>query len=420
MKKIAALCLLLTVCFNAARAVVVQKFSMKNGSVYYGFIVSQNTQGNMTISAERSKVCVSGKQAQILREYRQPEEKLSKEWVEWAQQNNAFIEENGVNNLCMADVSVTNNLNETQTYKNVCLIEKGYRVSFVSMDPSKFTIQWGDVLTIQAERRKRVELSGINVCYKLANGEQYEGQYAEETEHTLSLYDNQGMKRTFAIEEVVKCKSVAINNKQDFFEQCPTLDKVITREGQVFEGYIVEQVYERANNALTIKLMDGSLRTIKMDEVKETQRFENKGGYKPILDFIVEKDQFFIDRKPCKWTLMQENDNSVNISGETFKEACVKFDSSQVAEARCLNLEYNIKTWKTLPDLQLIELKKAENRKSVQLQFTYKNLAISSVRATKEETSVNGTVKVTYKVTKPGFYALYNPETRKALLIYVK
>ena len=77
---------------------------------------------------------------------------------------------------------------------------------------------------------------------------------------------------------------------------------------------------------------------------------------------------------------MQENENSVSISGEAFKEACVKIDSSQVAEARCLDLEYNVKTWKTQPDLQLIELKKAENKKAVQLQFTYKNLAISSVR----------------------------------------
>ena len=60
MKKLALLCMLLASSYGLMRAVVVQKFCMKNGSVYYGFIVKQNTEGNMTISAERSLISLPG------------------------------------------------------------------------------------------------------------------------------------------------------------------------------------------------------------------------------------------------------------------------------------------------------------------------------------------------------------------------
>ena len=58
--------MLLASSYGLMRAVVVQKFCMKNGSVYYGFIVKQNTEGNMTISADRSLISLPGKQVKIL------------------------------------------------------------------------------------------------------------------------------------------------------------------------------------------------------------------------------------------------------------------------------------------------------------------------------------------------------------------
>lgn len=414
-------CWLLMLCFVVAKAVVVQRFNMKNGSVYYGFIMSQNTQGNMTISVERAKVCVPGDRVQVLREYYLSADSLSKGWAEWAQQNDALVEVNGVRQLHLADVCVTDSASNTaQNYKGVCLVERGYQVSFVLMSPCVFAIEWRDVLAIQTEKRKRVELSGINVSYELANGERYVGQYAGETEYSLSLYDSLGMKRTFAVDEVVRCKSEAINRNQDFFEQCSTLDRVITHDGKSFEGYIVERVYEEANNGMTIQLKDGSLRTIKMEEVKEMQRFENKERYKPIMDFLVAKDDFFISRQQCQWTLMEEEGNTLGVEASVFKKACVSLDSAQVAEAGQFCLECNAMTFKALPKLQLIKLQRTEGRKMVNLQFTYKDLAINALRPIGAETSVNGTVKVTYKVVQPGFYALYNSESRKALFVYIK
>lgn len=93
---------------------------------------------------------------------------------------------NGVKKLRLADVSVIDSTSTSQ-YRGVCLTEKGYHVTFLSMQPVTHTIRWDDVSAIQSDRRSVLELSGINVRYDLANGSSIEGQYAEETASSLSL-----------------------------------------------------------------------------------------------------------------------------------------------------------------------------------------------------------------------------------------
>lgn len=404
--------------FGMMRAVVVQKFCMKNGSVYYGFIVKQNTEGNMTISSDRSLISVPGKQVKILREYAQPESELSKAWAEWAQTNHALFTDNGVKKLQLADVSVTDSTSTIQ-YKGVCLTEKGYHVTFLSMQPATHTIRWDDVRAIQSDRRSSLQLSGINVRYDLANGGSFEGQYAEETPQSLSLFDAQGVKHTFAIDEVVKMRSMAINEKQDFFQQCPTLDHVKLRGGETIEGYIVEQVYDGDKSTLTVKTRDGQLRKVRMDEVTENQRVENSEDYRPIMDFLVESGQIFLNRQLATSKSMTEADNVVSIAQDSLKNVCLKVprDGGKAAE---LILECNDEFFSTLPELQLIKLTQVEGRKSVSYQFTYKNLATQAIRPKKSECSVNGTRKLTFSIPSEGTYAFFNAKSRKAFFVEIK
>ena len=417
MKKLALLCMLFASGFGMMRAVVVQKFCMKNGSVYYGFIVKQNTEGNMTISADRSLISVPGKQVKILREYSQSESELSQAWVAWARTNHAFFTENGVKKLRLADVSVTDSTSTSQ-YRGVCLTEKGYHVTFLSMQPVTHTIRWDDVSAIQSDRRSVLELSGINVRYDLANGSSIEGQYAEETASSLSLFDAQGVKHTFAIDDVVKMRSSAINPQQDFFQQCPTLDHVKLRSGETIEGYIVEQVFDGDKSSLTVKTKEGALRMVKMNEVVENQRVENTDGYKPIMDFIVEKGQIFLNRQLATYKAMTEVDNVVSIAQDSLKKVCLKMPLSKKDVE--LIFECNDEHFSTLPELQLINLTQTEGRKATIYQFTYKNLATQAIRPEKSECSVNGTRKLIYRIPSAGTYALFNAKNRKAFFVEVK
>lgn len=417
MKKLALLCMLLSSGYGLMHAVVVQKFCMKNGSVYYGFIVKQNTEGNMTISADRSLISVPGKQVKIQREYTKAEADLSKEWIQWARDNQAFVKEGGVSVLKLADVSVSDSTTTTQ-YKGVCLTEKGYHVTFLSMQPATHTIRWEEVSAIQADRRSKLDLSGINVRYDLSDGTNFEGQYAEETEASLSLYDQQGVKHTFAVDDVVKTRSYAINDKQDFFEQCPTIDHVKLRSGETIEGYIVEQVYDGDNSTLTVKTKEGSQRKVKMSEVEENLRADNAEGYKPIKDFVVEKGLIFLNRHQASCRTMTEADNAVSIVQDSIKQVVLELPRG--ANGAELAIELNDEYFASQPEMQLIKLTRVEGRKTASYQFTYKNLATQAIRPKSSECSVNGTRRLTYSLPSNGCYALFNAKNRKAFFIEVK
>lgn len=417
MKKLALLCMLLASSYGLMRAVVVQKFCMKNGSVYYGFIVKQNTEGNMTISADRSLISLPGKQVKILREYTKAESDLSKEWAQWARDNQALVKEGGVSLLKLADVSVTDSTTTTQ-YKGVCLTEKGYHVTFLSMQPATHTIRWEDVSAVQADRRSKLDLSGINVRYDLSDGTNFEGQYAEETASSLSLYDQQGVKHTFSVDDVVKTRSFAINDKQDFFEQCPTIDHVKLRSGEIIEGYIVEQVYDGDKGTLTVKTKDGSQRKVKMSEVEENLRAENADGYKPLKDFVVEKGLLFLNRHQAACKTMTEADNAVSIVQDSIKRVVIELPRG--ANGAELAVELNDEYFASLPEMQLIKLTRMEGRKTVSYQFTYKNLATQSIRPKSSECSVNGTRRLTFSLPSNGCYALFNAKDRKAFFVEVK
>lgn len=103
MKKVISFIFALAACFSA-NAVIVQKMTLKNGTVLSGYIQQQDGGKTMTFRTEEAIVYVDNNIVNIS-ENILSENSLNKRWKEWAGDNDAFTSRNGVNELAL------NNLN---------------------------------------------------------------------------------------------------------------------------------------------------------------------------------------------------------------------------------------------------------------------------------------------------------------------
>ena len=199
-----------------ANAIVVQKIHLKNGSVLYGFIERQDVNGQLNISTDNAIICAKSDSVTITREQMYSESELEEAWIEWATENDAFQIQNDVKKLALCDISIREGKNERH-YTRVRIIEKGAITKFLEITPNKHICKWSDVDKVCADKRSKTELSGVNRTYQLKNGSAYSGEYAEETDSTLSLYLNDGSVMTFKTNDVIKYTFSPINPNQSLF-----------------------------------------------------------------------------------------------------------------------------------------------------------------------------------------------------------
>ncbi|WP_288287487.1 hypothetical protein [uncultured Prevotella sp.] len=90
MKKILSIMVAALAIAGSAEAVIVQKIYLKDGSVLSGYIQKQDDNGNLTIHSDVAEICLKSSQAIISNEKNYTVGELDKNWVEWAEKNEAF------------------------------------------------------------------------------------------------------------------------------------------------------------------------------------------------------------------------------------------------------------------------------------------------------------------------------------------
>ena len=255
---------------GSAEAVIVQKIYLKDGSVLSGYIQKQDDNGNLTIHSDVAEICLKSSQATISNEKNYTEGELDKNWVEWAEKNEAFEGTGNQRTLYLADVT-----SKSKTVAKVKIIERGELVRYLEMSPDIYTIPWKDVLAIKGEKRCKTALSGINRIFQLKSGMEFEGQYAEETDSLLTLYLNNGIRQSFKINDVIKYTFRPINPNQDIFAQSELLNIVKTKNGNETKGIIIEQNYTSAKdseNYFLVQQPSGAIQSIKVSDILETRK----------------------------------------------------------------------------------------------------------------------------------------------------
>lgn len=398
----------------AAQAIIVQKVYLKDGSVLSGFIQKQDGNGLLTVATQEAIICIKGTDANISNEQNYQESTLSKEWIKWAEENDAFLGNKGNRTLKLADVRSKNG----KTSYKVYILESGINTKFLEIAPNTYQVKWKDVVSIRGDKRPKTMLSGIDRIYQLKNGNQYEGQYAEETDSTLSLYMPNGSIRSFKLNDVVKYTFKPFCATQDIIEQTPLLDIVKSINGSEVKGFIIEQNYssnKNSENYILVRQESGAIQSIKVSDIAETRKEENP-KYNPKMDILLKPGQVMINRHKATFVKTIEEKDEIVLDTLNTKIQIAK----DANNATRLTVEYRIEGGNNTDIFQLVKAEKVTNKKTSTCRFTYKDLVNSVYRAVKIETSVNNTTKAEYVVGGNGIFVLYDAKHKKAISFIVK
>lgn len=400
---------------GSAEAVIVQKIYLKDGSVLSGYIQKQDDNGNLTIHSDVAEICLKSSQATISNEKNYTESELDKNWVEWAEKNEAFEGTGNQRTLYLADVT-----SKSKTVAKVKIIERGELVRYLEMSPDIYTIPWKDVLAIKGEKRCKTALSGINRIFQLKSGMEFEGQYAEETDSLLTLYLNNGIRQSFKINDVIKYTFRPINPNQDIFAQSELLNIVKTKNGNETKGIIIEQNYTSAKdseNYFLVQQPSGAIQSIKVSDILETRKEENP-KFDPKFDVLLKEGEVLINRQEVVMTgITEKGENSVLDS--LSEKVVIKKDPQNNTR---VTVEYRNANGANIEAYQVVKVNKIENKKEKKTMYgvSYRDLVNSTIRPVSVETSVNHTTKAEYIVGGQGTFALYDAKNKKAIPFIIK
>lgn len=405
--------LIATAISMAAQAIIVQKVYLKDGSVLSGYIQKQDDNGLLTIATEQATICLKSSQANISNEQNYPESSLNKKWIDWAEKNDAFQGEKGHRSLQLADVHEKNG----ETAYKVYILESGIVTKYLELASNTYQVKWKDVVSIRGDKRAKTTLSGIDRIYQLKDGSQYEGQYAEETDSTLSLYINHKGIRSFKLNDVVKYTFKPVCNSQDIFEQSPLIDIVKSKNGSEIRGIIIEQNYssnKNSENYVLVKQESGAIQSVKVSDIAETRKEENP-KYEPTIDILLKPGQVMVNRKEASFIKATEDKDDI-VLDSIRHDIIIKKDANNATK---INVEYRIEDGNNIDAFQLVKMQPA-NKKKEAFMFSYKDLVNSVYRAIKTETSVNHTTKSEYVVGGTGTFALYDAKHKRAITFIIK
>lgn len=419
--------------FHCAKAIVVQKVYLKNGSVLNGYIQKQDKNDNITFCSENALICLSGKHATTTeRVYRIND--LDKSWIEWADKNDAFSGIGDSRTLTLNEV-IANQNNDSDVNDTVAVIsenkskfkinypvmkvkvlEKGLNIKYLELTPNTYNFSWDDVEAIKADKRDKTALSGIDRIYLLNNGQKIQGQYAGESYNTISLYTSSGMVETFDIDNVRKIFYKPINSNQDIFEQSELVDVVKTKNNGQIEGIIVERNFEKGANYLVIQQKTGASQMIKFTDVAEYSKKDNSvADYKPKFDVLLEEGELLINRVATDSVGVYKKDG-ILVLDSINKRVVIP----QNGETTKIIVEYYNPRHLISDHLILVKVDKSLVKKTVIYSFSTDIFEMKKFAAKGVETSVNNTTKIEYLIEGQGVFALYDLNNKKAIPFIVK
>lgn len=418
MKKNIIMSIILSAICAIAPAAVTQKIYLKNGSVLSGFIAHQYTDGNIEVSTDEAIICISASDITV-KDMTRKESQLNKAWRKWANDNDALMGYGSDKTLTLSNITAGTGVGDSiatepdeldfegriteegKTFTDVRIIERGMKVRFLQLAPDTYSLNWSDIDRIEGLRRAKNSLAGITRTYTLKSGRTITGEYAGETLETLSVFKSDGTVETMPFGEIKSLKLSPVNPNQDIFEQSQLIDVVTLKNNRVKRGIIVEQYNgSAASGYIVIRMITGTEEKIPTSNIESLGKEANQ-EYKPLFDILLKPGEVMVNRQKCQFV-------SVTEKGDALILAEIPADTIKVkpnGTVATFDIEYNGDAKNET--FQLVKLTKKETKKADIYSFTYKDLARNTLSPSKEETSMNGTRKVTYRVPAKAAYAIY-------------
>lgn len=399
---------------------------LTDGSVLTGYISRQKPGEAITFASDSAVVILGASAADTLPsrrvrsivDHRIRLADLPAAWRSWAARHAESVVGRGDDAaLLLSDIVLC----DDSTIGQVRILERGAKVKYLELAPNSYTLTMDRIAVIKADRRPRELLSGVDRRYKLRSGMEYEGQYVEEVPgKTLSLYQRDGVIRVFARDEVLRDNRVKINPDLSLFEQSSLVDIVQLRDGSSRRGIIIERNYSDSDTItsdyLLIQSERGEIHSVDLADVVEYRK-ERNPSYRRVTDVLLAEGESRINR--MRVTARTAQDLSAVIIVDT--------DSVGVVVPACdpeteIVLESHPADASSATGMKLLQVRSYYDRKEKRTVrgFTYEDLVKEAISPRESTTSINGTQRCVYAVSREGLYAFYDPGTRRTLLFEVK
>lgn len=415
MKRLLILFGIFLACCQVAEAVVVQKIILKNGSELNGYIQKQDDKGNLTFQSDFAIIYLNADEVKSITVGKAYDIKsLDKAWIDWAVKHDAFEGTGDNRSLVLHDIVL-----KDKSVMKVRILERGTTVKYLEMTSNTYFLQWKDVEAIKGEKRPKTALSGINRIYKLKSGQEIEGQYAGETDTTLSLFLDNGIVQSFNIDDVIRYTFRPVNPQQDIFEQSELLDVIRLKKGMTeMKGIIIEQNYagkSDAENYFLLQQKGGSIQSVKVSDIDEVRK-EINPEYNPKSDILLAEGEVVVNRQKVSAVKVMEDDDLLYLESAGNNPTIEK----GADDTTLVTVEYNNADGSNTEVYQLVKVTETVVKKETVYSFSYKDLVNAVYRPVSLETSINNTAKAEYRLNGAGMFILYDAKTRTAIPFTVK
>lgn len=386
----------------------VEQIYMKSGSVVEGYIAEQKPGKHITFQTTKATIVVNSDSLQNRIIERVPLETLSKEWREWAEENNKYIENDGKKQLELTTLEFKNTV-----FPKVFLLEKGSLIKFIDISPNEYTFKWGDMYRTVKNKRPDDLFSGLKEIIVLTDNTRITGQIIEQFPgKDLKIATDKGEVLSFKFSQIRQIKTERLNERFDLWSQIQLLDKIeVKGDNTELIGFISSRTLGKE---IVFELDNGETLTIPQSLIISYSKIPND-RYVPVYDKIIKEGDVLLDGEPAYFVQLDNVDQYL-ILGDIVSL------QKQVGESICLeaNLDdVDIPITLVKAHLENITIPNGKKRKQILWPvITYQDLVQSHIAINREITPL-GNIKVTFDLKEVGDYVLHFQGRNEYIVINV-
>lgn len=391
-------------------ATIVQKVTLKDGSVLEGYIMMQRPGASLQFSTDRAEIILPDSLVSDVQENHISFDRLAPEWKKWADENDAFEGEGAGKTFVLHTIVKKDNTR----VNNVRLLERGARYKYLELSPSTHNLSWDAISVIRYMKRERNMINGLNRTYMLKNGASIEGQYIEEIPgKTVSVVDASGYVNVIDANDILKFTVEKVNSQQNIIAQSPLIDVLVTDNIIQHKGIIVEQNYNNEANYLLLQNENGATESIRFNDITEYRK-EVNAKYEPLYDILLREGELVINRQKVSSVSVVDRDSFMEVNLDSCKLS-IEYESPQTE----IVVEANLKNSGFSQQFSLVKVADKFIKKTGYKGFSYEDLVTRNIQPSSIVTSANNTTKIIYVVRDKGYYAIYDSKSKSVILFHL-
>lgn len=408
-----------------------QTITLKDGTVYEGYISNQDyTSGQGKISYFRMTKTFLSDDIQGKRTEKKEFGNLSKEWQDWAIENNK-VETVGKDRF----VSLTNMTVKGQSRDYYILVNGAKYLTAFTISEGTEPCKMSDIASIRKPERDNTLLTDIDDIVQTDNAT-YTGIILEQIPGVSFTVWNKSDHTVHRVDyaDVRSVGKSRFNKDYSIWDQTPYLDRINLKNMTTENGLVIENGFGHDADVLFAEKNGNGMdtRQYKYEDIVSIERSRNP-EYTPIYDIVMNEGESRINRdstllKVETIQLMSKDSGKffvidpekmglvakVNTKDVFIETNTPGISDIYIAKALLLkNMPVSMLPSKDKQDVQPFEKKPKLNKKKDKAEktidlfgYTYTSLFESEIDA-ESITSINGTTKISFTLPEPGLYFIY-------------